>query len=123
MPTKLLIAAVSINAVVGQLLLKRGIATLGGLSTLSTLPRFIWGAGKSPWIYGAIAVQGTGYLLWMIVVSRVKLGIATASAGAGFYVLMALCAWALYGESLSTLQWFGIGFITIGVTLVSLGPS
>ena len=122
MPTKLLIVAVSINAVLGQLLLKRGVAALGGTAALAMLPKFILGAVRSPWICAAIAVQGFGYFLWMIVVSRVKLGVATASVGGVFYLLLALAAWGFYGEALTTLQWLGIVLITIGVVCVSLTP-
>lgn len=122
MPTKLLIISVSINAVVGQLLLKRGTSALNGISPFADWWKFLTTAATSPWICGAVAVQGFGYILWMIVVSRVKLGVATASAGAGFYILAALSAWAVFGESLTGVQWFGIILITIGVTCVSLGP-
>ena len=122
MPTKFLILCVSINAVVGQLLLKRGSSALHGISPLGDWWKFLSAAATSPWICGAVAVQGLGYILWMIVVSRVKLGVATASAGAGFYILTALAAWAVFGESLSAVQWAGILLITIGVTCVSLGP-
>jgi drug/metabolite transporter (DMT)-like permease len=122
MPTKLLVVAVTLNAVAGQLFLKRALAGLGGPTALATLPKFIMDAAKSPWIYTSIAIQGFGYVLWMVLISRVKLGVATSSAGAGFYVIMALCAWAIYGESLTYLQWLGIGLITVGVTCVSLGP-
>jgi drug/metabolite transporter (DMT)-like permease len=122
MPTKFLIVAFSITTALGQLLLKRGVSTLGGLGPLATLPRFVLNAAKSPWICSAVAVQGIAYLLWMVVVSRVKLGVATASAGAVFYLLVALSAWAFFGESLSPAQWLGILLITIGVTCVSLGP-
>jgi drug/metabolite transporter (DMT)-like permease len=122
MPTKLLIVAVSINAVLGQLLLKRGIAALGGTAALALLPRFIVGALRSPWIYAAVAIQGFGYFLWMIVVSRVKLGVATAGVGGTFYLLLALAAWGLYGEALTSVQWLGIVLITVGVVCVSLTP-
>lgn len=122
MPTKFLILAVTLNAVVGQMFLKRALATLGGLTTLANFPKFILEAAKSPWIYSSIAIQGFGYILWMVVISRVKLGVATASTAAGFYVLSALAAWAIYGESLSFVQWLGIVLITIGVICVSLGP-
>jgi drug/metabolite transporter (DMT)-like permease len=121
MPTYLLIVAVTVNAVVGQLLLKHALATLGGRAALETMSKFILDAATSPWIYTSIAVQGLGYFLWMILISREKLGVATASVGAGFYVLTPLCAWALFGESLSNVQWFGIGLITVGVTCVSAG--
>jgi drug/metabolite transporter (DMT)-like permease len=122
MPTKFLIAGVSINAVVGQLLLKRGVGRLGGINPFADWWNFVKAATASPWIWSAVAVQGFGYLLWMVVVSRVKLGVATASAGAGFYVLMALSAWGVFGESLTAAQWIGIVLITIGVTCVTLGP-
>ena len=122
MPTKFLIACVSINAVAGQLLLKRGMAALGGLTPFANGWLFVQAAVSSPWLWCAVFIQGFGYLLWMIVVARVKLGVATASAGAGFYVLAALSAWCIFGESLTVAQWFGIALITIGVTCVSLGP-
>jgi drug/metabolite transporter (DMT)-like permease len=122
-PIRLLIIAVTVNAVIGQLLLKRAILELGGTIAFSNLPRFILAAARSPWIYASLTVQVLGYVLWMVLVSRAKLGVATASVGAGFYVLMAFCAWGVYGESLSYLQWLGIVFITIGVTCVGLGPA
>lgn len=122
MSTKLLILAVTVNAVIGQLLLKYALGLLGGKAATANLSKFILDAARSPWIYTSIAIQGFGFLLWMIVVSRVKLGVATASTGAGFYLLTALSAWALYGESLNSLQWLGIIFVTAGVVCVSLAP-
>ncbi|MDP9083233.1 MAG: hypothetical protein M3N50_05645 [Pseudomonadota bacterium] len=121
MPTRLLIVAVTLNAVLGQLLLKRALASLGGRAALATPLKFILDAATSPWIYASVAIQGVGYFLWMMLISREKLGIATASVGAGFYILMPLCAWAIYGESLSYMQWLGVGLITMGVTCVSVG--
>jgi len=121
MPTYLLIIAVTVNAVVGQLLLKHAIATLGGRAALETMSKFVLDAATSPWIYASLGIQGLGYFLWIVLISREKLGVAAASVGAGFYILMPLCAWALYGESLTNVQWLGVGLITAGVTCVSLG--
>lgn len=118
--TKILILAVTLNAVLGQLLLKRAIFAIGNPPSLTNLSGFMAKAAQSPWVYASIAVQGFGYLLWMILISRVKIGVATASVGAGFYLLMALSAWAVYGEKLSPWQWFGIAFITIGVVFISI---
>ena len=122
-PVRLLIVAVTVNAVIGQLLLKRALLDLGGAIAFSNLPRFILDSARSPWIYASLSIQVLGYVLWMVLVSRAKLGLATASVGAGFYVLMAFCAWGFYGESLSYLQWLGIAFITVGVACVTLGPA
>jgi drug/metabolite transporter (DMT)-like permease len=85
------------------------------------MSKFIFDAVTSPWMYASFAIQGLGDFLWIVLISREKLGVATASVGAGFYMLMPLCAWGLFGESLTTVQWLGIGLITVGVTCVSLG--
>jgi drug/metabolite transporter (DMT)-like permease len=122
MPTKLLIVAVAVNAVLGQLLLKYALSTLGGRPSFAAFPRFLAAAIASPWMYASLAVQAFGYFLWMLLISREKLGVAAASVGAGFYLLMPLCAWGLYGESLTAWQWLGVVLITIGVTCVSLNP-
>jgi drug/metabolite transporter (DMT)-like permease len=121
MPTKFLIIAVTINAVLGQLLLKHALMRLGGRDAFAVVPKFIASAVVSPWIYASVAVQGVGFFLWMMLISRAKLGVATASVGAGFYMLMPLCAWAVYGESLSSLQWLGIGLLIVGVVCVTVG--
>jgi drug/metabolite transporter (DMT)-like permease len=121
MPTKFLIVAVAVNAVLGQLLLKHAIATLGGRAALANLPKFVLDAAASPVMYASLVIQVLGYFLWMVLISREKLGVASASVGAGFYILLPLSAWAVYGESLTALQWFGISLITAGVTCVSLG--
>jgi drug/metabolite transporter (DMT)-like permease len=119
MPTRLLIIIVTVNAVFGQLLLKQALSMLGGRAALASIPRFILSAVASPWIYASLAVQALGYVLWMLLISREKIGVASASVGAGFYILLPLCAWAVFGESLTNWQWIGIAFITIGVIFVS----
>ena len=88
---------------------------------LSALPRFIGQAALSPWLYAALLLQIFGYALWLVIVSREKLGVATASIGAGFYTLMALSAWLIYGETLSPLQWTGVVLVTGGVVCISQG--
>ena len=118
MPTRLLILVVTLNAVFGQLVLKYALSTLGGRAALSSLPKFILSAMASPWVYASLAIQGLGFLLWILLISREKIGVASASVGAGIYILLPLCAWAVFGESLTNWQWVGIGFITVGVIFV-----
>ncbi len=116
---KLLIIAITVNAVVSQMLLKRAMIDTPKPSSLASIPSFIMDAAMSPWIYGSLTLQVLGYFLWMLLVSHEKLGIATASVGAGFYILMAFAAWAAYGETLNGVQWLGIVLITVGVVCVS----
>jgi drug/metabolite transporter (DMT)-like permease len=116
---KLLIVAITINAVVSQLFLKRAMIDTPKPANLAAIPAFIMDAAASPWIYASLTLQVLGYFLWMLLVAHEKLGIATASVGAGFYILMAVAAWATYGEKLDAVQWLGIVLITIGVVCVS----
>jgi drug/metabolite transporter (DMT)-like permease len=121
MPIRLLLGVFTINAVISQLALRRALNGLGSPSGLPGLSRFIGAAALSPWIYASVALQILSYVIWMLIVSREKLGVATASVGAGFYILMALSAWLIYGETLSALQWTGIVLVTLGVACISLG--
>jgi drug/metabolite transporter (DMT)-like permease len=122
MSLRLLFLVFTFNAVISQLLLRRATNSLGGAPTsLHALPRFIGQAAQSPWVYASVTLQVLGYVLWLVIISREKLGVATASVGAGFYLLMALSAWWVYGETLSTLQWIGIVLVTSGVVCISQG--
>jgi len=117
---KLLLILVSINTIASQLLVKKGVTQLGGIRALANLPRFSIMAATSPWILPSICLQVVGYLVWFVVVTREKLGVAVAFTGASFYVLMALSTWYFHGETLSSLQCVGIGLIVLGVVCMAI---
>jgi drug/metabolite transporter (DMT)-like permease len=121
MTTKFLFVAFTVNSVISQLVLRRGLQDLVSPAAFTNLPRFIGTAALNPWIYASITLQILSYVMWMVIVSREKLGVATATVGAGFYTLMALSAWLVYGETLSPVQWAGIALVTLGVVCISLG--
>ena len=121
MPVKFLILLVTVNTVVSHLFLKRAIINIGGPASVAGLPKFILDAAASPWVYGSLTLQVIGYVVWMIVISHEKLGVATASVGSSYYILTSFAAWAIYGETLGGMQWLGIALITVGVICVSLG--
>jgi drug/metabolite transporter (DMT)-like permease len=121
MTARFLFIAFTVNSVISQLVLRRGLQDLVSPASLTNLPRFIGSAALSPWIYASVALQILSYVMWMLIVSREKLGVATATVGAGFYTLMALSAWLIYGETLSLMQWAGIALVTLGVVCISLG--
>ena len=121
MPVRFLIVAFTVNSVISQLILRRALQDLGSPTSLIGLPRFLGSAALSLWVYASVALQILSYVMWMLIVSREKLGVATATVGAGFYTLMALSAWLVYGETLSPIQWTGIALVTLGVVCISLG--
>jgi len=112
---KLLIIVVTLNSVASQLLLKRAVGEIGAPGSLAGLTSFFAAAAVSPIVYASFVLQVVGYAIWMVVIAHEKLGVAVAVLGSGFYVLMALLAWLIFGEELSRLQWTGIVFITLGV--------
>ena len=121
MPIRFLIVAFTVNSDISQLILRRALQDLGSPTSLMGLPRFLGSAALSFWVYASVALQILSYVMWMLIVSREKLGVATATVGAGFYTLMALSAWLIYGETLSPIQWTGIALVTLGVVCISLG--
>jgi drug/metabolite transporter (DMT)-like permease len=120
---RILVVVLTVNAVASQLLLRRALGDIGSPRSLGGMVPFLASAAQSPWVYGSLILQVLGYVLWMILISRMKLGVATASVGAAFYVLMAFFAWLIYGETLSPIQWIGIVFVTAGVVCISLGQT
>ncbi|MGB9082228.1 MAG: hypothetical protein WCD00_13095 [Desulfuromonadaceae bacterium] len=118
MKTILLILAVSATTAVSQLILKKGVTTFG--ASPATPFQFVTMALTSPYVLGSIALQGAGFLLWVLVLSRANLGYAFGLSGAFFYVILPLLSWWLYGERLSPIQWGGLLLITLGVLCLQL---
>lgn len=116
----LMIIFVTCSTLASQLLVKHAVTTIAsrnpGLQGLS----WLWTAIFSPGVILAVAIQGIGFIVWVIVVSRMKLGVAFAISGSFFYILIAASSWFLYGEKLTSLQWVGLAFVSTGVLLLSL---
>ncbi len=68
-------------------------------------------------------LQVLGYALWIVVLTQEKVGVAVAMLGSGFYLLMAVLAWAFFDERLGPVQWAGIVLITIGVACLLPRPA
>jgi drug/metabolite transporter (DMT)-like permease len=113
-----LFSGVVLNAA-AQLLLKAGTNVLGVI----TLTRANW-AGElgrmsvEPHFLGGAACYGISLIVWIIGLSRVPVSIAYPMLSLG-YVINAIAAHYLLGESVSITRWLGIGFIVLGVGLVA----
>ena len=115
----LMIVFVTLSTLASQLLVKYAVTDIAARSPgLKGMP-WLFAAVTSPAVIAAVLVQALGFVVWVIVVSRVKLGVAFALSGAFFYLLMALSGWWLFGERLAPVQWVGIVLLTIGVLCVS----
>lgn len=114
----LLLLGVFLNAL-AQLGLKSATATSGAI----TLERssLIAAAGtllSTPVFWAALTAYGLSVIVWVIGLSRVPVSQAYPLLSLG-YVLTALGAWAMLGETLSVQRISGIAVIIVGVYLVS----
>jgi multidrug transporter EmrE-like cation transporter len=113
-----LFTAVLMNTA-AQLLLKAGTNTLGVLSLTrgefgATLARI----ATQPHFIAGVTIYMVSLVVWIVGLSRVPVSIALPLLSLG-YVLNAIAAWWLFGETLSASRWLGIGFIVLGVWLVA----
>jgi multidrug transporter EmrE-like cation transporter len=116
----LMILFVTCSTLGSQLLVKDSVVKIAQRVPVPAGLDWLLAVLLSPKIWLAVAVQGVGFLVWVVVVSRVKLGIAFAISGAFFYILIALLSWQLYGERLAPLQWTGIVLVSAGVVMISM---
>jgi multidrug transporter EmrE-like cation transporter len=114
----LLMSGVILNAA-AQTLLKAGTNAVGRFefSMHNVLPIGLKLAFE-PHIMGGLACYVVSLVVWIMGLSRVPVSIAYPMLSVG-YVLNALAAWYLFGESLSAQKFVGIGFIILGVVLVT----
>ncbi len=115
-----MILFVTCSTLGSQLLVKHAMTEIGARSPAPAGLAWLQAALTSPAVILAVAVQAIGFTVWMLVVSRVKLGVAFATSGAFFYLLLALASWWLYGERLAPGQWAGIVLVSVGVLMISM---
>lgn len=114
----LLLTGVLLNAG-AQLLLKAGSARIGDMAfTMANAVPIGWKMASSPHILAGLACYAVSVVVWVLALSRVPVSVAYPMLSIG-YVLNAVAAWWLFGESLEAQKLIGIGFIVIGVILVS----
>lgn len=116
----LMILFVTFTTLGGQLLIKDAVVGIAARTPSPAGTEWVLAVLQSPKIWLSIGVQALGFLAWVAVLSRMKLGPAFAVWGACFYLLLALISWWLYGERLAPLQWLGIVFVSTGVLMMSL---
>jgi len=114
----LVLAGVLLNAA-AQLLLKAGTNAVGRFEFAleNALPVGLRLA-LEPHIAGGVACYVVSLVVWIMALSRVEVSIAYPMLSIG-YIVNAVAAWYLFGESLNALRLTGIGFIVVGVFLVA----
>jgi len=113
-----LMTGVTLNAV-AQLALKNATGTTGAIDGTR---QGLWTAAQqltasvSFWL--ALLAYAISVAVWIVGLSRVPVSQAYPVLSVG-YVITALLALMLFGETVSIERWAGIGLIMVGVLLVS----
>lgn len=106
--TIMLVLVTAVLAAVGQLLFKRGAATV-------SLDPFSWIANW-PLLLG-LALHGIGFVLLVLALKHGNLSILYPVLATS-YIWVAVLAVRYLGEPFSTPQWLGVGFIVVGIGLI-----
>jgi multidrug transporter EmrE-like cation transporter len=114
----LVLTGVFLNAI-AQLLLKAGAGSIADLefkagNALTIASRVVFNLP----IFAGLCCYAVSVVVWILALSRVEVSIAYPMLSVG-YVLNAVAAWWLFGESLGAMRVAGIGVIIIGVWLVA----
>jgi multidrug transporter EmrE-like cation transporter len=113
-----LMTGVLLNAV-AQLLLKAGTNVLGVISlTRDNWPDMAWRMATQEHFIAGVACYGLSLVVWIMGLSRVPVSLAYPLLSVG-YVINAIAAHYLLGETVTPGRWLGIGLIVAGVWLVA----
>ena len=113
----IVLAGVLLNAF-AQLMLKSGAASVGPIAGWNSLRGAAPALAMHPGVLGGLICYAISVIVWIVALSRVDVSIAYPMLSVG-YVVNALLAMWLFGETVSVQRWLGIGVILVGVALVA----
>ncbi len=105
--------------VVGQLLLKRALVSIG---PLALRPETALTLALNPLVLVGLAVYVGGTFFWLLALSGVDLSFAYPFASLN-YVYVLLASWLLLGEQPSPVRLIGVVAICVGVWAISRSPA
>ena len=114
----LILSGVVLNAA-AQLLLKAGTNAVGRFEFVAqNIGPVALRLALEPHILGGIFCYLVSLVVWVMGLSRIDVSVAYPMLSLG-YVLNAIAAWYLFGESLGPTRIAGMGFIIVGVFLIA----
>ncbi len=108
--------------VIGQMLLKKGVLTIGRINNFRELIPKLTQVIFNPFVIGGISIYCFTTFVWLVILSRVKLSIAYPMLSIG-YVLVIPFSWLVFKENIPKLRIFGAILICIGIYLIAQGET
>ena len=113
-----LILSISILlAVIGQLLMKKGMLEFGTFPVSQLLFKII-PMFMNPYVFLGFACFGISSIFWLVVLSRLPLSLVYPMVSVA-YILVAFASMIFFKEQVSVVRWLGISIIIVGVFLIS----
>jgi drug/metabolite transporter (DMT)-like permease len=103
----------------GQVLLKKGMGSMGPLTlSVDQLGNILWRIGTNPYVVIGLAIYVGGTVFWLTALSRVDLSYAYPFASLS-YVVMLIASWQLFNENITVLRLLGTLVVCLGVFIIS----
>lgn len=120
MSTSILYILISvIGGAIGQILLKKGMNTLGEVTlSMQNIVNVVWRMVTNPYVFVGLFIYVLSVIFWLAALSRVELSYAYPFASLS-YVIMFLAGWLLLGETITPMRIVGTLVVGIGVFLIS----
>jgi len=114
----IILTGVMLNAA-AQLALKASVKEIGaiGLNFSSSSSAFLRLAFE-PFLWAGLICYAISVVVWILALSRVDVSIAYPMLSMG-YVVNALFAWQLFGESMNLARIIGMGIVLLGVYVLA----
>jgi len=114
----LVMAGVMLNAI-AQLALKASVNDTGVIGLdLGSMLSSVNSLAANAWLWLGLVCYAVSVVIWLLALSRVDVTIAYPMLSIG-YVVNAIAAWHLFGESLGSGRLTGIAIIIIGVFVLA----
>jgi drug/metabolite transporter (DMT)-like permease len=104
----------------GHVLLAKGMKTIGDLTEApaARVGGMVGRTVSNPWVVGGVVLQAAFFFLYLTLLSRADVS-KILPMTAFDYIVVALLAQMFLAEPVTAARWAGIGFIVLGVFLVS----
>lgn len=119
MDVLILILTCVIIGVFGQLLMKKGMNSIGNVDLKELFSQRIFSIVFQRYVFIGIALYILASIIWLAVLSKAELSFAYPLIGIG-YIFTSILAWLFFGEKLTLIRVLGILLICSGVYLIVL---
>ena len=117
----LLALAAPVIGTLGQMLLKYGMGQVGSItrSDFDTPISLASSIFMNRWILMAIPLYIIGFIIWLIVLSKLDLSYAYGFL-ALTYVLIPLASLLIFNENIPVMRWVGIGGLCVSIVIIGM---